>query len=150
MKKINGKDLYVSIGYVSPDKLTKKGPNIKDINSIYVKTKSKKSTVYVDDSDKDNVIVLPLIPVNDIQKSGIIFKITALLNPKKVEFGENELSKKINVFGLFCIDKKGKVETVKHIQFYYSDEMIFTKNGSTINISIAANVNKLLEATKNE
>lgn len=147
MKQIKGKKYYICIGYIDPEK-TKNGLNIKDIDPIFMDSKDN-TTVYVDDSDKDNVVTLPLISVNEIQKRGDTFKFRVLIHPRKIQSEDG--SKKINIIGLFSKYKKDNMEIIKNVSFYSIDRDGFekcdyiNKYDRSRTYSIEAGVDKILE-----
>lgn len=120
MKTINDKNYYVCVGYVDKEKLEDGNYSTKDIKSIYIKPENEDVALYTDDSDKDNVVYLPLIAVNNIQKKDDKYIVTVMINPlkDKVEFGDEDMVK-INTILLFIEYKKDKVQYLKHVSSYH-------------------------------
>lgn len=148
MKQINGKNFYICLGYLNREQM-KNQINASDIKPIFMK--SKDTTVYVDDSDKNNITVLPLIQVNEIQKKKKEYNFRVLVNPRKIIFENDEYANQVNIIGLFCEYCKGSIKCIKHIAFYPIDhDTIITKNDSSITYSILSTEDKILEAIKDE
>ena len=80
MKMINGEKYYVYIGYRD----TEDGVDISNLKHLIME--SKEGTVYLDESDKDNVIAIPIVPVNEIRKDGNEFIFRFLFYPYKIWF----------------------------------------------------------------
>lgn len=151
MNKINGKTFYVAFGYFDEEKFGNTYPDVKDIEPIYVESKRKKNDVYVDDSDPENVIVLPLFPINEIQKSNNKYKFRILINPNKIDFSKKSVIK-INVVGLFCELTKDGVQTIKNISFYKVSglDSIYTKKSKSSTFVIEEDAKHIEELTKDE
>ena len=142
MKQINGKNYYVSVGYIDEEVLKQKQTvETKDIQSIFFnaakKSKKKDSgvAVYLDDTDKENIIAIPLIPVNEIQCKDDYFKFRVMIDSSKAEVDEKNPLLRANVFGLFEEYKKDGTQYIKHIKFFRPNHDEFFK-GETKTISI--------------
>lgn len=126
MKQIGSKKYYVSIGYIEKDLIGENGEvDFRKAKHFFMKTKES-TTVYVDDSDKENIITIPLIPVNDIRKVDGKFNFNVLLHPTRISFEDNKAYHKINVLGLFEEYKNDGVETVKHLVAFTTNDLGFT------------------------
>ena len=95
MNRFKGKKYYISIGYIDPDEHPDK--DAKFVESIIVNHKeSSYGRVF---HDEENDILLPLMPISEIQKKGteIIFKY--LFFPFKARFikGDNKLIRYTNI-----------------------------------------------------
>ena len=141
MKQIEGKNYYISVGYLNKEKV-KDEINVKDIETIFIKSK-KDTVLYFDNSDKENIVSLPLIPVNQIQRKKDKFIFRVLVDSFNVEFKEYELYKKANIIGLFSEFKKDGVQTIKHISFFETNTT-FWSSGGTVTFSIEVPVDKIL------
>lgn len=114
MKEIKGEKYYVSLGYVEDNV---KDFNIRDIKSLEMEGKDNK--VYLDDTDKNNIVTLPLMPVNEIVKNDDKFIFRFLLDPYKTKWVTDDLTLfKINVLGLFAVMKENSIESIRNINFY--------------------------------
>lgn len=141
MKQIKGKNYFVSVGYLDKEK-AKDGINVKDIESIFVKCK-KGTALYFDDSDKENIVSLPLIPVNEIQRRKDKFIFRVRVDSFNMDFEKYELHKDANIIGLFSEFKKDGVQTIKHISFFETDTT-FWSTGGTVTFSIEVPVDNIL------
>lgn len=127
MKHINGETYYISLGYVENEQQEQTiTPNI--IKNLIMD--SKNGTVYIDDSDKENIITLPLMKVNQIQKSNSVFSFRFLLLPYKTKWvnksdNDNSLIK-FNIIGLFAAKKENNIETIRLVQFFKCDTRTYT------------------------
>lgn len=152
MKTIDGKNIYVSLGFADRKKI--EGDQLPDINEIthtYFNGETvKDSIVYIDDRDPENIIMIPLIPINDIQMKDGQYKFTIIVNGNKLKFNEGEFVKRINIVGLFCEYIKDNKQYVKPISFFKVSGMytIFTKN-YTASYSMGLDINEVKEAIKN-
>jgi len=128
MKQTKEPKYYISIGYISSKK-NKASYNIdtKDINFMQLKNSS---ATYIDDSDKDNIIVVPLTEVDDIHEEdgNTIFRIT--ITPDNVDF-KNKTKRMANVIGLFKLHRDENKEVVEHL-FFYKYYITFTKTKNII------------------
>lgn len=141
MKQINGKNYYICIGYIDEEEL-KNGVDIKLLKSFYVENVSP-TTVYVDTSDDENTILIPLIPVNSIQKKDNEFKFYTIISSSKINFENNKPY--VNVVGLFEEYKKDNVEFINNIGFFSTDyKEIFYDKSKSVTICIHVDENKLL------
>ena len=136
MKQINGKNYYVSVGYIGQDTLQQNSGAVeaKDIKSIFFEPskKSKKkdcgTAVYLDDTDKENIIAIPLILVNEIQRKGDVFKFRVLLDKSKVKLDELNPELLFNVVGLFEEYKQDGKQYLRHIRFFKTAGVEFIDN----------------------
>ena len=141
MKQIKGKNYFVSVGYLDKEK-AKDGVHAKDIESIFVKCK-KGTALYFDDSDKENIVSLPLVPVNQIQRKKDKFIFRVRVDAFDMDFEMTELRKNANIIGLFSECKKDAIQTIKHISFFETDTS-FWSTGGTVTFSIEVPVDKIL------
>ena len=142
MKQIKGKKYYVSLGYIEDEKITN-GVNDKDIQSIFTGLKGS-NVLYIDDTDKENIVSIPLIQVNEIQKKKNIFKFRVIVDPFKMLFDDDSSHiNKINIIGLFSEYVEDGVEYIEHVSFFNCDQ-IFDKNGKPITFSIEVESDKIL------
>lgn len=146
MKQINGKNYYVSIGYIDQDILQQNSGAVeaKDIKSIFFEPskKSKKkdcgTAVYFDDTDKENIIAIPLIIVNEIQRKGDVFKFRVLLDRSKVK---SDTDYKFNVVGLFEEYKKDGKQYLRHIRFFKTgNDQIIETVAKTISVETESHI----------
>lgn len=145
MKQINGKNYYISIGCVEDNT---KAIDIKEIQSIYIN--SKKGTIsYIDDTDKDNIITLPLIRVHDIQKINGKYRLKVLVHPSKMEYG-NQTTLRSNIVGLFEEYVKDDIQYIRHIAFYTTDVQYYKVNDSAITFYFELEESKLKEIVEDE
>lgn len=136
MKQINGKNYYVSVGYIGQDILQQNSGAVeaKDIKSIFfepVKKSKKKdggTAVYLDDTDKENIIAIPLILVNEIQRKGDVFKFRVLLDDSRVKPDESNPRNMFNVVGLFEEYKKDGKQYLRHISFFKTAGVVTIDN----------------------
>lgn len=142
MQAIKGEKFYVSLGYIDKKEINE--VNVDEINNLIMETKD--GTVYVDDSDKDNIITIPIMKVNDIQKSGDIFKLTVLVYSNKTKWvnKENDQMCKFNVIGLFGVRKENNNEIIRFIQFYKSATEYLNSDKRVINMVIEANEESII------
>ena len=101
MKQIKGKNYYISLGYIDEEIIKRKKPiDVKGIQNIFVESKGP-TALYVDDSDKDNIVSLSLLPVNEIQRSKDKFKFRILINPQNIEgiktSNSNDIKTELNI-----------------------------------------------------
>ena len=143
MKQIKGKNYYISLGYINPEVREKNvGINPQDIESLFVKCKDN-TVMYVDESDKEHIIAFPLIPVNEIQRKGDIFKFRTLIHPNNIEGINDEQIKMFNVIGLFSEYKNNGMQYIQHIAFYET-AVECSANDTAKTISIETPVDKIL------
>lgn len=144
MKQINGKDYYVSLGFVKEDNFNG-GVKAGDIKSIFMKNPKDNEVMYLDDEDKDNVVLLPLIKVNEIQLKKDIYKFRVLADPFKMKFDEGVPINKLNIVGLFRVHKEGNTQVIKNIKFFKLDPTRFFSSGDKpLTLSVEANKNIIL------
>ena len=142
MKEIKGKRYYVSLGYVDKENF-ENGINVKDIMSIFMDTEDN-SVMYIDDTDKDNVISLPLVPVNDIQRKGNEYIFSIHVNPLKIKFPIDQEFLKLNVIGLFSVYKSDNVQYIKHVSFFETMTEFLNNKSKFLNIALHVNTDKIL------
>lgn len=133
MNRFKGKKYYISIGYIDPDEHPDK--DAKFIESIIVNHKEGSyGRVF---HDEENDILLPIMPISEIQKKGteIIFKY--LFFPFKARFikGDNKLLR-YNTFGLFELTDDCSLENILLIKFYESRVQYDLKRSNTIIIKL--------------
>lgn len=147
MKQIKGRNYYISLGYIDPEKRKlSKGIDAKDIQNIFVNCKN--IAMYFDNTDPENIIAFTLVPVNEIQRKGNTFKFRCIVNPNDLrEAGSDDNIipdyKKINVIGLFSEYKKDGKQIIKHVSFYETETTLW-KNNPSITFSVEAPVDKIL------
>ena len=139
MRDIKGRKYYISLGYIDKDVSKENGFKFKFMDILKMETDN--GTLYVDDSDKDNIIVVPLVPVNDIQKSKNVFKFRVLVHPFKVKWLNKEEHSlfKINTIGLFEMYRESGIEYIRHVGFFETTiGQVFTsrENAKTILIEV--------------
>lgn len=113
MNTIKGKNYFASFGYV---KDLENGVYVKDIENIFIQSK-KGTALFMDDSDKENIITIPLVAVNQIQVKDGLYKFHILVSPQDMDFGDKDMLS-INTIGLFEEYRKDGKEFIKHIQFF--------------------------------
>lgn len=143
MKTINGERYYVSIGYRN----TEDGVDISKLKHLIMK--SKEGTVYLDESDKDNVITIPIVPVNEIRKDGNEFIFRFLFYPYKTKWvdKENKGILKFNTIGLFALRRENDIEYIRLISFFKTNmPYTYTQHSHepAIVLSIKAEENKII------
>ena len=92
------------------------------------------SVMYFDNTDKDNVIALPLVPVNDIQRKGDEYHFHIHVNPNKIQYPNNEEMCKLNIIGLFAEYKNDNVQYIKHISFFETITEFLNSKSKFLNI----------------
>lgn len=146
MQEIKGEKFYVSLGYVDEEIIKQqKEFNIRDIKSLIANVKD--GTVYLDDSDKENPITLPLMRVKEIQKKDNIFNFRYLFDPYKTLWVNDKSSLlKVNVIGLFgqTVNENGMV-SIRHIGFFTVNTIEVKRDkGQTTTFSIEVESSKIL------
>ena len=142
MKEINGEKYYVSLGYVDPQ-TKEQGITSDKIKSLIMEIEN--GTIYVDDTDKDNIVTLPLMPVNDIQKSNNIFKFTVLIPWTKLKWlDKSQYTCSLNIVGLFAVNRTDKMETIRLVQFYDVGHPEYFNSGKVLSLLIEADESKIL------
>ena len=141
MKQIKGKNYFVSVGYLDKEK-AKDGVHAKDIESIFIKSK-KGTALYFDDSDKENIVSLPLVPVNEIQRRNDKFIFRVRIDSFKMDFERTELRKNANIVGLFSEYKKDGIQTIENVSFFETNTS-FWRSGGTVTFSIEVPVDEIL------
>lgn len=140
MQEIKGEKFYVSLGYIENlDEL-----NVANIKSLIMDTKD--GTVYLDNSDRDNIVMLPIMKVNDIQKYEDTYKFKILVYTNKTKWIDNENKQmcKFNIIGLFGVRKEDNQEIIRHIQFYKTYTEYLNTNSKVVNLLIEANKEKII------
>lgn len=146
MKQLNGKNYYISLGYIDPEKRKlNEQLNANDIENIFVVCKG--AAIYFDNEDKEKSLSFSLIPVNDIQRKENIFKFITNVFPNYIKDydvdGKLEY-KKFNVVGLFAGHNKDIVQYVQHVAFFETDSRIYKNDPSCKIISVEIPVDKIL------
>lgn len=141
MKEIKGKKYYVSLGYIEKEKIVN-GVNAKDIENIFMPPMN--SVMYVDNTDVENVVAFPLLPVNDIQKKDGNFKFNIILNPNNIVFKSEELKRKLNISGLFEVSTENNMQIIKNIGFYDLSDLHGLWNNETKAINIIVSEKQIL------
>lgn len=153
MKSIKGKKYYVCLGYVDNENVGEE-INVRDTIPIYMKEEYASDVVYVDDSDKDNVVVLPLIPVNEIQAKGFMYRFRILVDPYKMNYDENPNPNRrmlrSNIIILFAVYEENGTQVIQYVSSYKvksgdkDSTMYFQEGNSSVTLSIEAHKNKIL------
>lgn len=142
MKEINGEKYYVSLGYVDQE-AKEQGISSDKIKSLIMEIEN--GTIYVDDTDKDNIVTLPLMPVNDIQKSNNVFKFTVLIPWTKLMWlDKSQYTCRLNIVGLFAVNRTDNMETIRLVQFYDVGHSEYFNNGKVLSLLIEADESKIL------
>lgn len=137
MKTINGKKYFVSLGYRDLDETP---IDAKKLTSYSLE--SGNQMIYVDDSDKDNVVAIPLFEVNSIQKKDGVFKFMPMINPRKLHYEEDAVTNKVNTIGLFEVDDSKDHQSIKLVSFFNCN-LYFTKFTKITPICIEVNENRI-------
>lgn len=136
MKTIKGKKYFISLGYVD-----KYPVDIKCLKTFF--KKSGCDEVYVDDSDKDNIIVIPLLSINEIQKKNGIFKFNIMITPRNIHFDDDNIVNTINTIGLFEVDNNEDKQIIKIVSFFKCNLSI-SRNDKIIPLSVEVNERVIL------
>ena len=112
MKLIKGKRYYVSIGYI--DKKEHPKIDAEFIESIIMDCKD--GTVYADGNT-----VIPLMPINQIQRKDNKFIFRFLFFPFKAKFCNSDEPIRHNVYGLFEVTRDNDEETIRFLNFYETE-----------------------------
>lgn len=126
MNTIKGKNYFASFGYV---KDLENGVDVKDIENIFIESK-KGTALFMDDSDKEHIITIPLVAVNQIQVKNGMYKFHILVSPQDMDFGDKDMLQ-INTIGLFEEYRKDNKEFIKHIQFFKCETSYVVKKDAT-------------------
>lgn len=146
MQEIKGEKFYVSLGYVDEEKLKDNKPiNAHEIKNIIMNIKD--GSVYIDDSDKENYIRIPLMRIKEIQKKDGIFKFRYLFDSYKAFWVNDDKTKNhlmINVIGLFGQKKDNGTTIIRHIGFFTTQTKHYVTDSETTTFSLDVEESKIL------
>lgn len=138
MKTIKGKKYFVSLGLWDSEEKTIDAKQLKSYS-----LESGNQIIYVDDSDKDNIVAIPLFEVNSIQKKNGVFKFMPMINPRKLHYEEGKAVNKINTIGLFEVDDSNNSQSIKLVSFFKCNNLYLTRFTKVMSLCIEVSENRI-------